>query len=149
IVGHGEVWCWGRNDKGQLGTGTVGGSEDKPVEVVGLAGPATMVAAGKNFSCAVIGSTGVECWGENNRGQLGRGTTGGNSGTRAFVSGLGAVISIDGGDEHACAVTTLNAAVCWGHNDKGQLGALLGADSNTPTLVGLLSSYTMIAAGAK
>lgn len=70
----GTVTCWGWNKYGQLGDGTVI-DRFKPVPVVGLASTIQSVSAGESQTCAV-GFTGtVECWGRNDRGQLGDGTT--------------------------------------------------------------------------
>jgi hypothetical protein len=59
------------NDHGQLGDGT---KTDRPVpvDVVGLRG-ATAIATGGFYSCAVLGTGGVKCWGSG--GALGDGTT--------------------------------------------------------------------------
>ena len=73
IKNDGTVWCWGSNDRGQLGNGEVGGSQSKPVQVAGIKDP-TSIAAGSQFSCAAIEDGSVKCWGYNQRGQLGDGT---------------------------------------------------------------------------
>ena len=72
IVAGGTVDCWGSNDYGQLGDGTVTTSP-LPVHVVGLAG-ASDPSAGTAHTCVVV-PTGLQCWGSNERGQLGDGTT--------------------------------------------------------------------------
>jgi alpha-tubulin suppressor-like RCC1 family protein len=70
----GSVWCWGRNDRGQLGDGTTDESST-PVEVSGLPAGVVGVAAGGLHSCAIDGDGGVWCWGANEHGQLGDGST--------------------------------------------------------------------------
>jgi alpha-tubulin suppressor-like RCC1 family protein len=64
-----EVWCWGANDRGQLGDGT---TEDRPLprRVIGLRG-AQRVACGGAHTCAIDGDGRLRCWGDNARGQLG------------------------------------------------------------------------------
>lgn len=69
----GEVLCWGWNAWGQLGNGTTTGST-APTAVTGLSGKAISIAAGGAFTCAVLASGGVDCWGYNATGQLGDGT---------------------------------------------------------------------------
>jgi alpha-tubulin suppressor-like RCC1 family protein len=67
----GSVWCWGPNWYGQLGNATYS-SQDRPVQVTGLAG-ALDVSAGGSHACAVRGDGTVTCWGHDGVGQLGDG----------------------------------------------------------------------------
>lgn len=62
----GGVWCWGKNDRGQLGIGDKPHG-DEPMRV-GLPGPATDVALGSETSCALVGGT-PYCWGELEHGE--------------------------------------------------------------------------------
>jgi alpha-tubulin suppressor-like RCC1 family protein len=59
----GEVYCWGHNNQGQMGDGT---EIDRPipVKVVELTEPATSIVAGPTYTCAVLMSGKVECWGQ-------------------------------------------------------------------------------------
>ena len=68
--------CWGWNNRGQIGDGTSGTEIERltPVPVSGLT-DATQIAAGGVFTCALIEGGTVKCWGTNNGGQLGDGTT--------------------------------------------------------------------------
>ena len=80
---NGKVWCWGANNKGQLGNGTnidsiaVGSSFFYPAEAIGLSSGFTAIVAGNEHTCALRGSVnnkkGLSCWGNNNNGQLGIG----------------------------------------------------------------------------
>ncbi|MEM6993880.1 MAG: hypothetical protein AAF721_25430, partial [Myxococcota bacterium] len=69
----GTVRCWGGNDRGQAGTGEAGGRNREKQPVVGL-GKAVHIDVGMNFACAALEDGSVQCWGWNNRGQLGDGT---------------------------------------------------------------------------
>ncbi|NNE74138.1 MAG: signal peptidase I, partial [Acidimicrobiales bacterium] len=109
---EGFVWCWGENNKGQLGDNT---TVDRltPVEVVGPGGIGrltgiTGIGSGDSFNCASDAIGGAWCWGDNADGQLGDNTKAdsmfpvpvvgpGGSGT---LSGVAAVAA---GDTHACA----------------------------------------------
>ena len=149
---EGVVWCWGRNDKGQLGDGS---TVDHEVPV-GVSGLSTVVSLGdgSKHSCAVLGDGSVRCWGLNNQGQLGNGTTI-DSPVPVTVTGLSAGVAVSGGVEHSCAVRSDGTVRCWGRNDKGQLGNGTTSDSWVPVQVvgvggvGVLGSVVEIDAGLK
>jgi alpha-tubulin suppressor-like RCC1 family protein len=86
LLGTGGVVCWGLNLDGQLGHGTSGHANDTstPVGVLGIT-TATGIGAGAYFTCAVVDRGNVKCWGDNQYGQLGDGTTK-NSSTPVPVS---------------------------------------------------------------
>lgn len=67
----GTVQCWGANDAGQLGDGTML-DRDEPAPVVGIE-DAVQIDVGVDFSCARLASGAVWCWGSNQRGQIGAG----------------------------------------------------------------------------
>src|SRR5262245_9265165 len=72
-LNDGNVWCWGLNDKFQLGNSVMMSSSD-PVQVMGISG-VKKVWVGRQHSCALLGDATVQCWGANDFGQLGDGTT--------------------------------------------------------------------------
>jgi alpha-tubulin suppressor-like RCC1 family protein len=68
-VGRAQVFCWGRNDSGQLGDGTTT-DRDAPVQVKGLTGNVTALAASSRHTCAIADGS-LHCWGSDLWGQLG------------------------------------------------------------------------------
>lgn len=142
------VYCWGRNDSGQVGDGSMT-TRDTPVAVP-LTGTAFAVGAGGGHSCAIL-DTGAFCWGANDRGQLGN-TSADDSVTPVAVDFPRAaeplMDRLDLGDEHSCALTrgTQNGW-CWGRGNDGQLGWLTPPVSrNSPANVAS-GDYTSISAG--
>lgn len=129
----GSVWCWGANDRGQLGTGSTSASQDQPAHVADLA-EATALAAGWSHTCALVASGRVRCWGANEVGQLGDGTTDGRRMPIA-VDGLENVVQIAAGVTTTCARTRDERVHCWGDNHAGQLGDGTDQDRHTPTAV--------------
>ena len=113
--------CWGSNASGKLGNGTLFGSAT-PSVVVDLATTPTAVSAGGNFSCALDATGTVHCWGSNGSGQLGFGVAGGTFVTPVTVSSPAPFTTITTGDRHACALTAVGDAYCWGGGAWGQLG---------------------------
>ncbi|MFL5305402.1 MAG: RCC1 domain-containing protein, partial [Polyangia bacterium] len=69
-----SVWCWGSNFNGTLGDGT-NTSRSTPAAVVALGKDVVEIAAGRWFACARHAGGTVSCWGQNDAGQLGNGTT--------------------------------------------------------------------------
>jgi hypothetical protein len=115
-------------------------------EDIGISGPAT-IAAGEYHTCA-IANGGVQCWGDNEYGQLGNNSTALYSVIPVQVQGLmSGITAIAAGYNHSCAV--VNGGVrCWGYNYDGQLGNNSITNSPIPVQVqGLTSSVTAIAAG--
>ena len=102
--------------------------------------------AGTYHTCIV--QTGkVKCWGYNNKGQLGDGTTTDRS-TPAEVSGITSATSIVLGSDHSCAVLTDGTVKCWGDNSAGELGDGTEIDRVTPVDVTTAYNTTATASGA-
>lgn len=154
VTSAGSAKCWGQNGFGQLGTTTgetcaYGPCSSTPVDVVGLGSGVASIDSGNGHACAVTVSGGLKCWGRNDRGQLGDGTTS-DSATPVDVSGLtsGVASAAAGSLEHTCALTTSGGVKCWGRNDFGQVGDGTTAQRTTPVdVVGLASGVVDVSAG--
>ncbi|MBO9662541.1 hypothetical protein [Dokdonella sp.] len=144
LLPDGTATCWGRNDHGELGNGAVVHSTAIPVSVDGLLG-AQALAAGAHHTCALAAAGTVKCWGLNNHGQLGDGSTE-DSTSAVDVAGLGEVVAIGAGYFHTCALTVAGELKCWGANDRGALGNGATADRHVPTSVLLGQSLAFDAA---
>jgi len=92
----------------------------------------------------------VRCWGANEFGALGDGTTGREL-TAVNVSGLTTgVASIAAGARHSCSLDSAGVVKCWGENRAGQIGDGTTSNSIFPSdVVGLSSGISRIAAGGR
>jgi alpha-tubulin suppressor-like RCC1 family protein len=121
VTTAGDVRCWGANYAGQLGDGTIR-SRPRPVDVVGTDSNFVAVAAGGAHTCALTDAGGVRCWGANDEGQLGDGTTRRRLRPVEVVGLSGGVAAVTAGPFHSCALTDAGGVKCWGRNSSGQLG---------------------------
>jgi len=132
--------CWGANNFGQLGDGSVIGRL-RPTSIGGgsLAGQlVASVTAGGFHTCAVLNGGSLSCWGANEDGQLGNGTM--ETTTRPTQIANGAltnkqIISVNAGRYHTCAITLSYSLVCWGSNNFVQLGNAGIDDPSIPTVI--------------
>jgi alpha-tubulin suppressor-like RCC1 family protein len=115
----GELWCWGRNDDGELGDGT-GIERNSPVRI----GDGTdwgSVSAGARFACGLRAGR-AYCWGRNATGQLGN-RRAISSLAPGEVAGAPGWSVVQAGESHACGLRGGGGGVyCWGDNYFGQVG---------------------------
>ena len=147
VTTSGGLTCWGDNANGQLGDGTII-NKKSPTTVPTLSSGVTRVSAGGSHTCALTTGGGLKCWGANNYGQLGDGTTTPRK-VPTDVQGLTSnVASIAAGNVHTCAVTISGAAKCWGSGTLGSLGDGTATDKTAPVVVsGLSTGVASLTAG--
>ncbi len=136
------VACWGRNQLGQLGRGSVTPATSAAPTAVTVGAPVAKVAAGKAFACALTTAGAVWCWGDNVAGQVGDANAASPRTSAVQVSGLGGrAVDVVAGGSHACAVLSTGDVRCWGDNSFGQLGMGGGDYGNrdAPATVATLS----------
>ncbi len=155
VTASGTVQCWGSNNYGQLGNGTVTNS-GIPVTVMGLSN-VKAVAVGSLHACALTNVGTVWCWGQAAEGQLGNTTTVMTSGAPTIYSslpvqviGLSNIISISTGESFSCALDSSGNVKCWGTNSTGQLGngtSSPTSNSATPVSVSGLTGIISLSSG--
>ncbi|MGD8728071.1 MAG: Ig-like domain-containing protein [Gemmatimonadota bacterium] len=139
----GEAYCWGLNDHGHLGNGTL--SESGGPDKVDAPAPFESIAAGRNHTCGLDGSGLAYCWGFNQYGGVGQGVEWDNP-IPTLVSSTHHFDQIAGGDGFTCARSD-GDVYCWGSNSQGQLGGGGGAEAGVPSLVPGLSDIVFVEAG--
>jgi alpha-tubulin suppressor-like RCC1 family protein len=139
LFAGGQIKCWGSNEAGQLGLGDTSNRGRKPEEMgealpfvdLGSGSRAVQLSLGARYSCALLDSGRVKCWGSNERGVLGledtknRGDAPGQMGDNLPAIDLGSsakAIAVSAGFDHACVVLEGGQAKCWGGNVGGELG---------------------------
>ncbi len=129
---NGQARCWGDNEHGQLGNGTVadhplpswsGGTAAAPLTGV------VSIFAGAHATCARVTGGQVRCWGTHTSGQNGDGTIGSptpeapHPGANLTDTGnLLNVTQLHMQYAHACVRLSNGEARCWGDGTDGQLG---------------------------
>jgi alpha-tubulin suppressor-like RCC1 family protein len=144
------VWCWGRNDQGQLGSSDHSGLTESLLPVragvfgYGAVAAPTKVVAGTEHVCVLTSAGTVWCWGASGQGQSG--ANGFSRWDPVQVAVGGTVTQLAAGGSNTCAVLTDNSVRCWGQNNFGQLG--IGSSDTTAhytpeTVQGIPASFTV------
>ena len=120
-------YCWGKDDRNQMGDGGPRTHAPKPVPVA-LPSPVRLevLACGTFHSCGIDREGAAWCWGDNHDGQLGAGdTTERAEPVRVDTSHLPSPVRftrLEAGYAHTCGLDAAGVAYCWGRNRNGELG---------------------------
>jgi hypothetical protein len=113
------------------------------IEPPGPGMPGPVISARRYSTCAVRGNGEAYCWGRNDTGQLGDGTSTDRT-TPTRVATTIPFVSIGTGAQHACGLTSWGAAYCWG---SGAIGASATSNSSTPVPVAGGHPFIQLSAG--
>jgi alpha-tubulin suppressor-like RCC1 family protein len=138
-------WCWGHNDFGTLGFGSMNPtSELAPINVVGGVQALPHIAGW--HACSLEGNR-VYCWGEGDRGELGDNMST-SSAMPMMISTPGLVMDVATGGgpadgDASCAISaTADTIECWGNGQFGRLGNGMAMSTTGPVPVQGLPSPT-------
>ena len=134
LTQSGDVYCWGSNSHDQLGDGPLGcgaivtmgcaqrNRADSPIPLqVTISEDVAAISAGDFHTCALHEDGTASCWGNNQDGQLGDGTTD-RSLRPVKAADLPDATAITAGSSHTCALRESSTITCWGNNQNEQLG---------------------------
>ena len=146
MLSNGGVRCWGYMYDGELGTGSASIVQTYPATSMTILTGVLQVSSFYEHNCALLSSSGeVSCWGLNQYGGIGDGTT--TNALSPTQIGLEGVIQVAAGGFHTCALmSSLGGVRCWGWNFYGQLGTLGNATLRPPSS-NVLTNAVYIAAG--
>lgn len=137
VIVDGAIYCWGRNNTAQLGSGEAGSDSPTPVRValpVGMA--ARFVSGGAGHGCATSSAGNLYCWGANADGQQGAGDGLDHPTPRAAVTPANVTFTaVSLGGTFSCAITAAGEAYCWGSDTQGQLGNGALPPGNIPSRI--------------
>ncbi|XP_069614402.1 RCC1 and BTB domain-containing protein 2 isoform X2 [Ranitomeya imitator] len=133
----GEVYAWGYNNSGQVGSGSTA-NQQIPRRVTSCLQNKIVVgiACGQMSSMAIVDNGEVYAWGYNGNGQLGLGSSG-NQPTPCRIATLQGVRveQVVCGYAHTLAVTDEGVMYAWGANSYGQLGTGNKSNQSYPVQV--------------
>jgi hypothetical protein len=122
LADDGAVWCWGYNQRMQLGDGTTE-SRGSPVPVQNLPGRMVDISAGYMHTCGLLDDGSAYCWGDNSQGQCGSVATSEPLSAPSKVAAANVrFISVHAARQHTCAVADDFTVYCWGNTSLGQCG---------------------------
>jgi alpha-tubulin suppressor-like RCC1 family protein len=126
LARDGAVYCWGLNSFGQFGSGTV--TNTPALTPIRAAGGQTFasLSSGSAYACGIRPDSSALCWGTNQSGNLGTGSTSASYVPTAVAGGQTwkTVVANRGNTivPHTCGISAAGTANCWGRNETGQLG---------------------------
>jgi Alpha-tubulin suppressor and related RCC1 domain-containing proteins len=149
LTTDGNAYCWGDNERGQLGTGAADlNTHPEPAPVEGDLIFTSLTAGLGRHVCGLTGAGAAYCWGENSFGALGDGTNVDRPAPVPVSGGLSFVQVIAAGFiGHTCGRVGSGAAYCWGDNEVGQIGDHSTTDRLEPAAVFGGRSYSILDAG--
>lgn len=137
LAADANIYCWGSNAQGQLGTSSVATASTEPVRVdwSGAVGTPIQLTVGAHHSCALTDRGTAYCWGEDANDKLGDGAGTTNRSTPRLVTGTSKFVELTAGVQHTCALDGERSVYCWGDGSALQLGTTTTTDEPDPAAI--------------
>lgn len=139
-----QLFSWGYNGNGQLGSGTTT-DRSSPVQVGALTNW-SVISAGSNYCLAIKTDGSLWAWGNGGSGRLGDGTAVDKS-SPIQIGSLTNWASVSAGNTHSLAVKTDGTLWAWGSNAQGELGDGTATGKSSPIQIGSLTNWSKVSAG--
>ena len=129
IASLGQLWCWGSNANGLLGNPANTPSVFAPLRL-GIPIRFDSLQMNRATACGIDSQLATYCWGRNQNGEVGDGTTTDRWNPTRVAFSI-PFVALSG----SCALTPDGAAYCWGDNGMGHVGDGTTTDRLVPTAV--------------
>ena len=146
ILDNGDLKCWGKDSKGQLGDGGTNTDTDAPSSTaidLGMGRTAVSVSAGGGHTCAILDNGDAKCWGWDGNGQLGDGGSNTDQASPVMVSGSNTWDSSTGLSGGMTDVSGATCAISPSLPTGMSLTAGTCAITGTPTVTAVNTTYTI------
>lgn len=143
---NGKLYCWGGDDKRQVGDGANPDPALYPRRIGSLDDWAT-VSAGEYHTCAIRKSGKLYCWGFDNFGQVGEGQTTIPLDVPVHIGSLDDWATVAAGNNHTCGARKNGKLYCWGWNSDNQLGDEGSGTASAPRRIGALDDWASLSGG--
>ena len=147
-INSGELYCWGRDDFGQVGNGSGSTSNIESPQKIGSSNTWSEVSIGLFHTCGINDGE-LYCWGRDAYGEVGNGS--GSTSNIEIPQKIGSSNNwshISVGSYHSCGIND-GELYCWGSDSNGQLGngSLSTTDIESPQKIGSSNNWKYISAG--
>ncbi|WP_316397192.1 hypothetical protein [Bradyrhizobium sp. 33ap4] len=153
IDASGKTYCWGEAYNGELGVAYQTGTATPALVISTSTIPYAQLSVGGFGGCSVDTNGAAYCWGYNQYGQIGNGTSAPSDEdfpVRVVSTTAISFTQVATGGDTACGVDINNKAYCWGYGNGGRLGyGVSGVNQSYPVQVisSTAISFTQVVQG--
>ena len=153
INASGSIWCWGANDRGQLGNGSTTAS-GSPVQVKGISNARQIISSDRSY-CALLADGTIWCWGDNSYGMVNPTDANNKFFTvpqKILEIPLAATSIAIPDPTNVCAGLSNNNVLCWGYSIGSRAPVLVftgGGNSSLSSMDGSFLTATGIGCGIR
>lgn len=135
-----NLFCWGKNTHGTVGSPSSVASYDSPQEVTGIGEQIKeLVGSSRSSMCARLASDTLKCWGNNTMGELGTGSTTPASSHQRLDALVGItvkrIITRPGPEPLMCVLDQLDETHCWSWPSTDPVNPTVGSPIPGPASI--------------